>query len=269
MSKRGVWQLRRVVLRYCQHGGSSRGAREALGLERAGWPLPAEAREDPARSAVAAFTRANPQLTLAAEQANGMHPTAVAQYANGRERTVALRNEDVEGAWGADSGRAIGGGRTAPGRKRLWAVCGTPCTSAFLQRAPRRRARCGGGGAGVCMCVCVCVCVCVDVAVSRWVPVRACRWRARLVRLTPLNGAACCTLLQASWATCSGCGTSAAARSRACARALSAAAYRRCRARGQRRRTARGRSSASLRKASRATAIRQNGVQARAACRAH
>ena len=60
MSRRGVWQLSKLTLNYCEHSGSSRGVREfvAGGLD--------------------AFRQANPQLELVAALRPGRHPHAAA-----------------------------------------------------------------------------------------------------------------------------------------------------------------------------------------------
>jgi len=62
MSRRGVWQLSKLTLNYCEHSGSSRGVREfvAGGLD--------------------AFRQANPQLELVAALRPGRHPHAAADY---------------------------------------------------------------------------------------------------------------------------------------------------------------------------------------------
>lgn len=78
MSRRGVWQLKKLVLHYCDKSGSSRGAREFV--EHV-WPK---------------FTEQNPQIPAEAVIRAGKHPYLEAKYICGNERTIDLRNSSPE-----------------------------------------------------------------------------------------------------------------------------------------------------------------------------
>ncbi|GAB4815870.1 hypothetical protein N2152v2_002916 [Parachlorella kessleri] len=78
MSRRGVWQLKKLVLNYCDHSGSSKGAREFL--EHV-WPQ---------------FTKDNPHLAAEAVLRRGRHPFLEASYLTGNVRSVDLRNNTPE-----------------------------------------------------------------------------------------------------------------------------------------------------------------------------
>eukprot|EP00475_Leptophrys_vorax_P042830 TRINITY_DN80710_c0_g1_i1.p1 TRINITY_DN80710_c0_g1~~TRINITY_DN80710_c0_g1_i1.p1 ORF type:complete len:131 (-),score=6.25 TRINITY_DN80710_c0_g1_i1:54-446(-) len=78
MAVRGVWQLQRLIVRHCDFGGSSRGAREFV------------------EALLPQLISENPQLTVDTVVKRGHHPLLQAQYANGRERVVGVKNEDAE-----------------------------------------------------------------------------------------------------------------------------------------------------------------------------
>mmetsp|Transcript_9898 Transcript_9898/g.16282 ORF Transcript_9898/g.16282 Transcript_9898/m.16282 type:complete len:93 (-) Transcript_9898:225-503(-) len=62
MSKRGVWQLKRLTIFYCSRGGSSRGAREYIDTR------------------LVDFAKSNPQLQIIAAIRNGRHPFVHGEY---------------------------------------------------------------------------------------------------------------------------------------------------------------------------------------------
>ncbi|KAL4430376.1 hypothetical protein ABPG77_002182 [Micractinium sp. CCAP 211/92] len=78
MSRQGVWQLRKLLVHYCDWGGSSRGAREFV--ERI---LPQ-------------FQRDNPQLAVEAVVRRGRHPGLLAEYRNTTTRHVDVKNAPAE-----------------------------------------------------------------------------------------------------------------------------------------------------------------------------
>jgi len=78
MAVRGVWQLKKLIVCYCDHSGSSAGAREFM--ERI-FPK---------------FQRQNPQLELATELVRGHHPHLRGHYVNKNERVVDVKNQNAE-----------------------------------------------------------------------------------------------------------------------------------------------------------------------------
>ncbi|GJP32861.1 hypothetical protein CLOM_g17455 [Closterium sp. NIES-68] len=78
MAVRGVWQLKRLIVNHCDFSGSSRGAREFVA------------------SLLPHFTEGNPQLAVEAVVRRGKHPNLHAEYVNGRERVVDVKNQEAE-----------------------------------------------------------------------------------------------------------------------------------------------------------------------------
>ncbi|VVB06274.1 unnamed protein product [Arabis nemorensis] len=78
MAQRGVWQLQKLVVSYCNWGGSSRGIRAFMESE-----LPA-------------FIAKNPQLDVVPELSRGQHPYLKGIYRNRNERVVCVKNMDPE-----------------------------------------------------------------------------------------------------------------------------------------------------------------------------
>ncbi|CAG9466365.1 unnamed protein product [Pedinophyceae sp. YPF-701] len=79
MSRYGVMECNKIVLRYSRQGGSSKGVREflQLGLE--------------------AYRERFPDVPIETKEVNHMavHPTASADYRNGRKQVISLRNNSV------------------------------------------------------------------------------------------------------------------------------------------------------------------------------
>ncbi|KAG5609154.1 hypothetical protein H5410_020435, partial [Solanum commersonii] len=74
MALRGVWQLRKLVVSYCNWGGSSRGIRAFMESE-----LPA-------------LKEKNPHLEVVTELNRGQHPFLKGLYKNKNERVVCVKN---------------------------------------------------------------------------------------------------------------------------------------------------------------------------------
>ena len=73
---RGVLQLKSLVVRYCPHGGSSRGARDFVFGD------------------LAAFAAANPAVDCASEFGRGKHPVVRGSYARGDDKVLDAKNLD-------------------------------------------------------------------------------------------------------------------------------------------------------------------------------
>lgn len=78
MTQRGVWQLKRLTVSYCDHSGSSRGAREFV------------------KSFLPLFAEDNKQIEVQAELNRGRHPCLRGVYRNGNKRQVGVKNEPQE-----------------------------------------------------------------------------------------------------------------------------------------------------------------------------
>ncbi|GFR43338.1 hypothetical protein Agub_g4408 [Astrephomene gubernaculifera] len=75
MSKYGVWMLERLIIKYCDVGGSSRGMRLFL------------------NEALPAFQEQNPQLAVEEVVRRYRHPMLVALYRNGRSKPICVKNQ--------------------------------------------------------------------------------------------------------------------------------------------------------------------------------
>lgn len=78
MARRGVWQLRKLTVNYCEWGGSSRGARDFV------------------EKVLPDFVKENPQLAVAQALHRGAHPYLKAEYANKTQRIVGVKNQEPE-----------------------------------------------------------------------------------------------------------------------------------------------------------------------------
>ena len=75
MATRGVWQLRELVISYCERSGSSRGVREFL------------------HTRLIPFASENPQLQIVAKQRRDRHPYALGIYVTeGERKQLDLKN---------------------------------------------------------------------------------------------------------------------------------------------------------------------------------
>ncbi|GAQ84270.1 hypothetical protein KFL_001820240 [Klebsormidium nitens] len=77
MALRGVWQLKRLVISFCDFSGSSKGARD--------FALKGQLEE---------FIKANPQIRILTHINRGQHPYLKGTYANLSEHSVGVKNQD-------------------------------------------------------------------------------------------------------------------------------------------------------------------------------
>ncbi|KAI3458819.1 hypothetical protein Pfo_015482 [Paulownia fortunei] len=78
MALRGVWQLQKLIVSFCNWGGSSRGIRAFM------------------ESHLSAFRENNPQLEVVTELNRGYHPLLKGLYKNKNERVVCVKNMTPE-----------------------------------------------------------------------------------------------------------------------------------------------------------------------------
>ncbi|GLD94293.1 hypothetical protein PINS_up002904 [Pythium insidiosum] len=78
MATRGVWQLQKVTIRYCQHGGSSKHVREMF--------------KDPR---FLQFVKENPQVTFETEIKGARHPILIGDYITDERKVVDVKNKKI------------------------------------------------------------------------------------------------------------------------------------------------------------------------------
>ena len=76
MATRGVFQLRKLTVKYCDHSGSSRGAREFI------------------RHRIVEFAKNTPAAEVATELRPGQHPYIIGDYVTGEAKTIGVKNID-------------------------------------------------------------------------------------------------------------------------------------------------------------------------------
>ncbi|KAL9437153.1 hypothetical protein AB3S75_023071 [Citrus x aurantiifolia] len=74
MAQRGTWQLQKLIVGFCDWGGSSRGIRAFM------------------ESHLPAFKASNPQLEVVTELIRGQHPHLKGLYRNKNERIICVKN---------------------------------------------------------------------------------------------------------------------------------------------------------------------------------
>tara|TARA_B110000208_G_C11564561_1_gene356643 strand:+ start:39 stop:443 length:405 start_codon:yes stop_codon:yes gene_type:complete len=75
---KGAWQLSAVSVRYCAHGGSSRGAREFI------------------RSSLVPYAEKHAHVAFDTVQKGGKHPCVIANYVTGRQKVADVKNKTAE-----------------------------------------------------------------------------------------------------------------------------------------------------------------------------
>ncbi|KAE8906105.1 hypothetical protein PF005_g8162 [Phytophthora fragariae] len=78
MATKGVWQLKQVTIRYCQHSGSSRYVRQLLGDER-----------------FVKFVQENPQVQFETELKGARHPVLIGDYVTNDQKVTDIKNQDI------------------------------------------------------------------------------------------------------------------------------------------------------------------------------
>lgn len=78
MSKKGVWQLQRLIVNYCDIGGSSIGTRAIL------------------NDKLIKFATENPQINFVTFIRRGKHPHLRAEYKSGRMHAISVKNMSPE-----------------------------------------------------------------------------------------------------------------------------------------------------------------------------
>lgn len=74
MATRGVFQLRKLTVKYCDHSGSSKGAREFI------------------RHRIVEFANITPAAEVATELRPGQHPYIMGDYVTGETKQIGIKN---------------------------------------------------------------------------------------------------------------------------------------------------------------------------------
>jgi large subunit ribosomal protein L43 len=100
MALRGLWQLKRLLVSFCDFSGSSKGARD--------FALKGQLEE---------FIKNNPQIRVHTAITRGQHPFVRGSYANTSEHTIGVKNQDSNGV--LEAALSL---RNATGRKTTLAL---------------------------------------------------------------------------------------------------------------------------------------------------
>ncbi|KAL7516771.1 hypothetical protein ACHAWX_001751 [Stephanocyclus meneghinianus] len=79
MATRGVPQLQKLYIRYCEHGGSSATVREYLS-------------RPPRTSHLIEFAASNPHVQIVVKPRNGHHPYIQGEYLTGQSKQICVKN---------------------------------------------------------------------------------------------------------------------------------------------------------------------------------
>lgn len=79
MATRGVKQLQKLTLAYCEHGGSSRHIRDFISSGR-----------------IVDYAKANPTVQVSVEVRNGHHPAVVGKYLSGWDKQICVKSEPIK-----------------------------------------------------------------------------------------------------------------------------------------------------------------------------
>ena len=74
MASRGVFQLRKLTVKYCEHSGSSRGARDFI------------------RHCILDFANKTPAAEVVTELRPGKHPYIMGEYLTGSSKVIGVKN---------------------------------------------------------------------------------------------------------------------------------------------------------------------------------
>ena len=79
MATRGIKQLTKLKVFFCEHGGSSSSVRDYI-----------------SRGNIIQFAQQNPTVEVIAQLRNGKHPYILAEYLTGSSKQVCVKNEPIE-----------------------------------------------------------------------------------------------------------------------------------------------------------------------------
>nr|CCA25140.1 conserved hypothetical protein [Albugo laibachii Nc14] len=77
MATRGIWQLKELTIRYCQHSGSSRYIRDFLNNKK-----------------FIDFVKENPQVAFRTELKPGRHPVLIGDYVTNEQKVCDVKNKE-------------------------------------------------------------------------------------------------------------------------------------------------------------------------------
>uniref|UniRef100_A0A6U4K2F5 Large ribosomal subunit protein mL43 n=1 Tax=Hemiselmis andersenii TaxID=464988 RepID=A0A6U4K2F5_HEMAN len=80
-ARTGVWQLKKLVVSYCTHSGSSRGVKAFV------------------ENRLPKFQQRYPHLDIEAKVKSGKHPHLEGFYQNGVNKPIGVKNESAQDVW--------------------------------------------------------------------------------------------------------------------------------------------------------------------------